>query len=616
MKILGLNDGVVSGAAVIEDGRMLSAINEERLIRKKMAMGFPEQSIDEVLRLAKTTPAEIGLIAVATHDEHFRMPAILWEGWFRSSSSAIKKVQLMIASWAAAVMGGNKFFHKLYYLARIPAASLRKFRVRRVLRKKWGFECPIVFVDHHQAHAASAYYTSGFEDATVISLDGGGDGKSGKVFAARDRRLVELCAMESYDSMGNFYAYITKICGFKAHKHEGKITGLAAYGQPIYKDILARMIDYEPGGYRNKSRSYYLTAVRKIEKALPAGYKIEDLAASMQVHLEEVCVKFVQHWVRRTGLGDVAMAGGVVANVKMNQRITEIPEVKELFVFPAMGDEGLATGAAYWLWAERFPKEAALREPYRPMHMFFGTEYTDEQIEAELKEAGADYEYVPEIERKCAELIADGRVVARFDGKMEYGPRALGNRSILYQPSNPDVNNWLNKRLVRTEFMPFAPVTLVEYAGRCYKNWEKGAHAARFMTVTMDCTDWMKKNCPAVVHVDGTARPQFVDREFEPSYYKIVDEYRKITGLPCLVNTSFNMHEEPIVRSPNDAIRAFRLGHLDYLAIGNFLVYPSKALTDRTTSDGSIRERRTEKRQVTAGVPAMASAYLSTVPGK
>src|SRR5262245_15721096 len=158
MKILGLNDGVVSGAAIIEQGRILAAINEERLIRKKMAIGFPAQSIDEVLRLAGAVPAEIGLIAVATHDEHFRMPAVLWEGWFRSSATFVKKIQLMIASWAAAVFGGNPVFHKIYYWTRVPAAMLRKYKVLRMLRTRWGFTCPVVFVEHHNAHAASAYY--------------------------------------------------------------------------------------------------------------------------------------------------------------------------------------------------------------------------------------------------------------------------------------------------------------------------------------------------------------------------------------------------------------------------------------------------------------------------
>jgi carbamoyltransferase len=204
--------------------------------------------------------------------------------------------------------------------------------------------------------------------------------------------------------------------------------------------------------------------------------------------------------------------------------------------------------------------------------MYFGADFSDQEIEKLLKDYNTDYEFHKDIEKKVAELLAHGKVVARFAGKMEYGPRALGNRTIMYQATDPTVNDWLNKRLGRTEFMPFAPVTLKEYADACYLNMNGAAHAARFMTITFDCTDWMKKHCPAVVHVDGTARPQLIDQDLEPSYYRIVDEYRKITGLPAVINTSFNMHEEPIVCTPYDALRAFQLGHLDFLAINQFLV--------------------------------------------
>lgn len=572
MKILGITDGVAAGAAVLRSGRILAAVNEERLNRKKMALGFPELSIDEVLRLSGLTPRDVDHIAVATHDEYFRMPAILWNGWFQGDRGWLKEIQLTLGSWVVRFLGASRLFQQVYYWFRLPGSTQRKRAIRKVLKERWGFTCPVTFTEHHDSHAAAAYYTSGLRDATVISLDGGGDGRSAKVFAARDGRLKELWAVSAYDSIGNYYAYITHICGFKAHKHEGKITGLAAYGKPVYQPDLAGLIDCHDGTIKNKSRSFFLSSLKRIREVLPPDFKKEDLAASMQQHLEDACVRFVRHWVQKTGLGDLAIAGGVVANVKLNQRLGEIPEVRSLYVFPAMSDEGLAVGAAYWLLAQQRPEELARQEPYRPMQMFFGPGFTDEEIEKTLAEHDVEYERVGDIERRVAELLSRGYVVARFAGPMEYGPRSLGNRSILYQPTDPTVNDWLNKRLVRTEFMPFAPVTLKEYADQCYKDMNGTAHAARFMTVTADCTDWMKKHCPAVVHVDGTARPQLIDKDLEPSYYRILDEYRRITGLPCLINTSFNMHEEPIVCTPYDALRAFQLGHLDYLAIGHFLV--------------------------------------------
>jgi len=214
----------------------------------------------------------------------------------------------------------------------------------------------------------------------------------------------------------------------------------------------------------------------------------------------------------------------------------------------------------------------------RIQDVYLGPDYTNDEIMAAIDESGFEAEHFENIEQKSAQIIADGGVVARFNGRMEYGPRALGNRSVLYQPTDPSVNDWLNKRLGRTEFMPFAPVTLAEYADKCYEGIDGARYPAEFMTVTFDCTQWMKDTCPAVVHIDGTARPQLIERNANPSYYKIVDEYRKITGLPSVVNTSFNMHEEPIVCSPSDAIRSFADGRLDYLAIGNYLLeHPDRA---------------------------------------
>jgi carbamoyltransferase len=204
--------------------------------------------------------------------------------------------------------------------------------------------------------------------------------------------------------------------------------------------------------------------------------------------------------------------------------------------------------------------------------VYFGPHYSNHLIRRELRAAGLPFDYLELIEPKIAQLIHEGRVVARFNGRMEYGPRALGNRSILYRANEPEVNQWLNQRLGRTEFMPFAPVTLYEERHQCYQNVDGAEFAAQFMTITFDCTDFMKRTCPAAVHVDGTARPQLVRQETNPSLYRVLREYYQLSGIPSVINTSFNMHEEPIVNSPGDAVRAFLQGNLDYLAIGNFLV--------------------------------------------
>jgi carbamoyltransferase len=235
-----------------------------------------------------------------------------------------------------------------------------------------------------------------------------------------------------------------------------------------------------------------------------------------------------------------------------------------------MGDGGCGTGAAMFHSWSGGAKESI-------KHAYFGPDYSDREITAELNNAGLQFSKPENYALEVAKLIHNGNVVARFVGRMEYGPRALGNRSILYHAKEPDVNQWLNHRLGRTEFMPFAPVTLYEARERCYHNIKGAEHTAEFMTVTFDCTNEMQKQCPAAVHVDGTARPQLIKREVNPGYYDILKEYEKLSGIPSLINTSFNMHEEPIVCTPADAVRAFLQGKLDWLAIGPFMVQHPKS---------------------------------------
>jgi len=278
---------------------------------------------------------------------------------------------------------------------------------------------------------------------------------------------------------------------------------------------------------------------------------------------------FTRYWIERTGHSDVALSGGIFGNVLINQKVHELDVVDHCFVHPGMSDCGMGIGAALAVFYDREPRP---KENTRCLDVvYLGPEYTEDEIKAALDATDVDYLRTDAIEEDVARLLAEGAVVARFDGRMEYGPRALGNRSILYQPNDPTVNDWLNEALKRTEFMPFAPAVLAEEAHRCFLNVEKAERTARFMTITFDCTDWMKQNCAGVVHIDGTARPQLVREQDNPSYYQIIKEYAAITGLPVIINTSFNLHEEPIVCSPEDAVRAFQLGHLDYLAIGRFL---------------------------------------------
>lgn len=572
MIVLGISDHFVSGAALVVDGRVVAAINEERLVRMKMVMGFPWKSIEAVLHQAGVSAQDVDLVAVASKWGHFLRDYVdMSEGVLNIDEGAVKNIFLEVGSRISMLRGKLPFLEPLYYQLRQPSYWMRRKAIEAELRKKYGLTCPVRYTWHHSAHAGCAYYASGFDDALVVTLDGSGDGHSSHVYEVDGGRWNYLHSVPSFDGIGNFYGYITQISGFKAGRHEGKITGLAAYGQPAYQGLLEQLIRYEDGSMRNVGNVFRGRALSALRERLPEDFSREDLAASIQSLTEKIAVEYVGYWLRKTGKRRVALAGGVVANVKVNQAIHHIPEVEEVFVYPAMSDEGLSAGAALI--------EAAQNEPLLKNgrancfdHVYLGPEFSEKEIVGALQARGLDVSPMSDPARDVAQLIADGYVVARFNGRMEYGPRALGNRSIMYRPDDPTANDWLNDRLQRTEFMPFAPVTLDEDADDCYLNLSGARDTARFMTITFDCTKDMARTCPGVVHVDGTARPQLVSEQDNPSYYRIIKAFKEITGISSVVNTSFNIHEEPIVCTPEDAIRAFEKGHLDALAIGDFLV--------------------------------------------
>lgn len=361
-----------------------------------------------------------------------------------------------------------------------------------------------------------------------------------------------------------FYSQVTEALGFKPTRHEGKIVGLASYGDPnvLFNDVYKRF----NGSYQSVA---YISALNmKYCRELAKRYPREHIAAAYQAVLERVVVDMISLYLAQYQQENIVLAGGVTANVKMNQRIFEIEGVENVFIYPNMGDGGTGAGAALYCASQ---SDVTMKQ--HELHdVYFGPSFNDGEIKEALDKENLRYKYSNEIEKEIAQFISQGKVVARFNGAMEYGPRALGNRSVLYHAKDPEVNDWLNKRLGRTEFMPFAPATLYEFREQCYLHSNGAEHSATFMTITFDCTDYMKKVSPAAVHVDGTARPQLVKEDINPGFYKIISEYHKITGIPSIINTSFNMHEEPIVCSPYDAIRAFKLGKLDYLAIGNYIV--------------------------------------------
>ncbi len=584
MIILGISDHVNSSAALIIDGRVAAAVGEERLIRKKMVFGVPRKAIAAVLELAHVRACDVDRVAVSSVNGHLIDDYIEFNGWFKLDRGLIKQIFFNVGSEMSKLRRHLPVLETLYYRLREPAFARRRAALKRILAEEFEIRCPVHFVDHHFAHAASVYFSSDFDDALIVTMDGGGDGVSSQIYDARDGTLTKLHEVTSFNSLGNYYAYVTHICGFQAGKHEGKITGLAAYGRPLYQDLLNRLITYRDGTIVNDGHLFFNSALRGISKRLPAGWDRKDLATSIQEHSEDLVRRYVGFWRERTGRRSVGLAGGLFANVKINQRVHELPGVERVFVHPGMTDEGLSVGAALALNHDLAEERSRLPRVCFD-HVYLGPSYPEAEIEAALENSSIPYRRSENIEEDIAGLLAEGYVVARYNGALEYGPRALGNRSILYKPTDPSVNDWLNKRLRRTEFMPFAPSTLAEEAGKCYERMAGAENTARFMTITFDCTPWMKGECPGVVHIDGTARPQIVSSTDNPSYYRIIQAYHRKTGLPSIVNTSFNIHEEPIVCSPQDAVRAFKMGHLDVLAIGSFLAVNREAIENRLGQD-------------------------------
>jgi carbamoyltransferase len=438
--------------------------------------------------------------------------------------------------------------------------------------------------DHHLCHAASAYYPSGFDCALVVTLDGLGDWYSARVMRGEGGRLDAIDEFY-YEQMptGLHYEIITALLGFNPLRHAGKVTGLAAYGKEnaacaaAFDAFFAEM--WSRRGRANRSYEYFrrtredvgLTALRELRKTEFGAFSREDIAYYIQKRTEDEVREFVRGYRRRfPELTKICLAGGVFANVRVNQEVHRLG-FERVFVQPAMSDAGLCYGAALLECARQ---NGGKLQPYELRDVYLGPGYTNEFIASEIERHGLTAQFIeePQIGRAIAEEIAAKRVVAHFHGRMEFGPRALGNRSILYSAADPDVNRWLNDQLQRTEFMPFAPAVTAEHASDFFLDTAGAEHSAEFMTITFNCTERAQREIPAAVHVDGTARPQFVRRDRNPRFHAILDAYHQLTGTPVVINTSFNMHEEPIVATPADAIRSFQQGNLDVLVLGNYLV--------------------------------------------
>ncbi|MBN1336005.1 MAG: hypothetical protein JXB39_08605 [Deltaproteobacteria bacterium] len=550
--VLGISDDYVSNVALFQGGRPLFAAANERFTRKKGDAGFPAEALGQALDHGGVRLSDVDRLVIANRT-HFVYRVM--RAQFKDYKHDFFNIQ-------------QKLYCKYHDLVEaLPAfGSVVGVLNRALLTAKT--RTRVLLCDHHTAHAAGAVYSSGFDRCLAVTVDNLGDGFSAKVHTWQDGRLEYLWGSRASDSPGQFYGEITQLLGFNPLRHAGKVTGLSARGDPepampIMKELFflspdRRRFGMMPSWQRWKDRGPYFRL---------GLFSPEDIAAAAQKRLEDVISGFVAHALEVTGHNRIALAGGCAANVKMNLVLKQLPGVEALHVHPAMSDEGLGFGAAAWFLLQKGIAPRTLDT------VFLGPGFSEAEVEAALAKGGVPSMRPRDMADTVAGLLEAGHVVARCDGRLEYGPRALGNRSILYRPDDPSVSDWLNEKLRRTEFMPFAPVTLWEDAEACYDATAGARETARFMTMAFPCTSGFARLCPGVVHVDGTARPQLVRREECPEYYDIVAAYKRRTGLPSLINTSFNMHEEPIVNGPSDAVNAFLAADLDYLAIGRRLAW-------------------------------------------
>ncbi|MFC1576262.1 carbamoyltransferase C-terminal domain-containing protein [Candidatus Omnitrophota bacterium] len=545
MMELGISDSHDASVALIEDGKVLAAVSEERFTRKKRQQGFPFRALGYIKGFIPEGTVDKVCVAGKYGRSIFR---------FLNRSYSASDPQKNIFSF-----GSKAAYWQENLIASVPIlrdieSKMGLWAIKSNLKRteiKYG---SIELADHHHAHIASALRGPDSKNYVAVSLDAYGDGNSGLIMKVRAKRPLYTKKISYKDSLALFYGYISAYLGF-TEGEEGKVMALAAYGEGgTLLEIFKGMFSVDKTGLIS-SRRYKAGSFLNTLNA----YKKEDVAFALQKTVEDVTVDFIKTHLNENEKCDLFLAGGLFANIRINQMLNESGLFDRVFVFPNMGDGGTAFAPT------------GKTKPHRLKDVYLGPEYTDKYISDTLGASDLAYTEEDNIEEKIAELLASGKTIARFSGRMEYGPRALGNRSILYRTDDITVNKWLNESLGRAEFMPFAPVTLYEYREKCYMNINGSERAAKFMTMSFNCTDWMKEKSSGVVHVDGTARPQILRKEDNPGYYNILKRYHDITGIPSLINTSFNMHNEPIVCSPEDAINTFKKSGLEYLAIDRFL---------------------------------------------
>lgn len=567
MYILGINAVFHDSAAcILKDGQLLAAAEEERFTHIKhgkrpvpfSVYELPYHAIDYCLKVAAIHLKEVDKIAYSFD------PSIL------SKNLNEPKTSIPFSPRRQKPSNGESEWDPLFlsYIINAPRQLAdgyphhlqKRFHGAKVELEKWRF------VEHHVAHAASAFFPSPYSHAAVMTIDGRGEKTTTSYYLGKGNDLKKISEVQMPHSLGLLYEDVTSYLGFLHSSDEYKVMALASYGKPVYLNEFRSMIRVgEDGKYTISELNLEERFGKARKKDEPFLQHHFDIAYSLQKVLEETVIQLANWFQKETGEENLCMAGGVALNCVANSVIRDFSNFKNIWVQPAAGDAGTALGAALWVHA----KEGENKERCFTMnHCYWGPEYTDEEVESFLKWTKVPYRKLENVAKETAEILAQDKIIGWFQGRMEFGPRALGARSILASPIHPDMQSRLNEIKDREDFRPVAPVVLEEDA----PEWFENAGVSPFM-LFVNCVQSDKADkIPAVRHVDGTARIQTVNKEQHPLYYSLLKEFKNLTGVPVLVNTSFNTRGEPIVCTPRDAIECFWTSPFDALIINSFLL--------------------------------------------
>ncbi len=585
-----------SAACLLRDGTIVGAAQEERFTRKKGDASFPTRAVEYCLRVGGIKATDLAFVGF------YDKPLLKFE-------------RILETYLAVAPRGFGSF------LKAAPVWLKDKLFLDRQLRNALGYEGEVLYAEHHESHAASAFFPSPFDEAAILTMDGVGEWATASYGVGRGSDVELLKEIHWPDSLGLLYSAFTYYTGFKVNSGEYKVMGLAPYGEPKYVNvILTELMDLQEDGSFTLNQSYfnYLTGLTMTNGAFDRLFdgpprvpetkltqREMDLARSIQIVCEEVMLRMARTVHRQTGLENLCLAGGVALNCVGNGRLLREGPFKQLWIQPAAGDAGGALGISQLIWHRHCKQPRRVvpgKDSMRGAHL--GPEYAPEEIAQYLHSQGAAYERLEQraLRERVAALLAEGKVVGWFDGRMEFGPRALGARSILGDPRSPRMQAQMNLKIkFREGFRPFAPSVLRE---RVSEYFELDCASPYMLLVApvkrerqipmtpeqrqlwgIDQLNVARSDMPAVTHIDYSARIQTVDRETSPNYYGLIQEFERLTGCAVLVNTSFNVRGEPIVCTPADAYQCFMRTHIDYLVLGPFLLDKAAQPEWKETSD-------------------------------